>query len=298
MNIDHPNTEHPSTDQLNTDGLGEVTRSLLHDWELSPLSRIAHDGIGVALRVRRRGVTGQAGVAVLRHTDPAAAVPDSTEHIVLRRWAGAGAVRLLAADPARAALLVEDPVPGTDLSSVDLIEGCEVLGGLLPSLAVPAPAQLRTVASVLASLPAELHRASDVLPRRFLEEAVSLARSLADDDTPDRVVPIALDFRSVVAAHREPHLATSGLALAGDPAYAVAAAVWDRSADAARAYRLRAHLRLRIEVVCDVAGIDAVRARAFTVVRTCARIAAAAARGAASTDEVTTAIGIVKAMQG
>lgn len=287
-----------STDHLNTDELDEVTRSLLHDWELSPRSRIAHDGSAVALRVQRRGVTGQAGAALLRHGDPAAGAPDSTEHIVLRRWAGAGAVRLLAADPARVAVLVEDPVPGTDLTSVDLIEGCEVLGGLLCRLAVPAPAQLRTVASLLESMQAELHRASDVLPRRLLEEAVAHARSLADDDTPDRVVPTALDFRTVVAAHREPHLATSGLALAGDPAYAVAAAVWDRDAEAAGAYRLRAHLRLRIEVICDVAGLDAARARAFTVVRTCARIAAAAARGAASTDEVTTAIGIVKAMQG
>ena len=278
------------------DGLDAVTRSLLQEWELSPRGPITHPGSSMALRVQRRGVEGAAGAAVLRRADPA--TTDATEHVVLRRWAGNGSVRLLAADPVRAAVLVEDPAPGVDLTAIDLIEACEVLGGMIGRLAVPAPPQLVGVAEVLTGLPAALHRTPDLLPRRMVDEAIAQARALSQDTGTVLTVPTALDFRSVVTAARQPHLTTSGLALAGDPALAVAAAVWDRPAETARAHRVRTHLRLRVEVICDVAGIDPARARAFTVVRTVARITDLATRGLGSADDVTTAIGIVKAMQG
>lgn len=280
------------------------TRSLLQEWDLRP-GRQIRDGEQVAeLQVTRKGVKGPAGAAVLRTSDPAAGPPQNTEHIVFRRWAGAGAVRLLAADPARGALLLENPATGhdprqTDLRRIDLIEACGHLGALLVRLAVPAPAQLQPVSVVLTAILELLHGAQDVLPRRMIDEAAADARSLLDDgERPLRVAPTALDFRTVQAATREPYLATSGLALAGDPEYAVAGAVWGRPQDAARAHRLRLHLRLRLEVVCDVAGLDERRARAYAFLRTAARIAAAHRDGTATVDQVTDAVATMKAMQG
>ncbi|GAB1640363.1 aminoglycoside phosphotransferase family protein [Krasilnikovia sp. MM14-A1259] len=58
------------------------------------------------------------------------------EPVALRRWAGRGAVRLLAHDPARHALLLERCEPGTPLSAVD----------------GPATARLRAGAAVLRRL--------------------------------------------------------------------------------------------------------------------------------------------------
>lgn len=272
-------------------------QALLHDWQLTPRGSVHRAGSAAALRVSRRGVSGATGAALLRITGRSGS-PESTEHIVLRRWAGAGAVRLLAADPARAALLLEDPAPGTDLTRLDLIEACEHLGALLHRLSIPATAPLPTVGELLAELPRALHDAAEVLPRRMIDEALAQARALGDGAVQARVVPTALDFRTVVSATREPFLTTSGLALSGDPEYAIAAAVWDRAEEAARAHRLRAHLRLRIEVICDVAGLDERRARAYTFIRTAARIAVATRRGTAVAPDVTAAIATLKAMQG
>lgn len=282
----------------------ERTRSLLQEWDLRPGRQIRTGDRVVALQVSRNGVKGPAGAAVLRTSDPAVGPPQNTEHIVFRRWAGAGAVRLLAADPARGALLLENPAPGrdpteADLSRIDLIEACEHLGALLVRLAVPAPAQLQPVSAVLAGIPELLHGAQDVLPRRMIDEAVADARGLLDGgDRALCVAPTALDFRTVLSATREPFLATSGLALAGDPEYAVAGAVWGRGEDAARAHRLRLHLRLRLEVLCDVAGLDERRAREYTFLRTAARIAAAHRDGTATVEQVTDAVATMKAMQG
>ncbi len=91
-------------------------------------------------------------------------------------------MRLLRADPGRRAMLLERLDP-TDLADIWDVEACEVVGGLYADLHVPAPPQLRTLTSYvgrwterLAALPRDAP-----LPRRLVEQAVSLGRELVAD---------------------------------------------------------------------------------------------------------------------
>jgi streptomycin 6-kinase len=59
------------------------------------------------------------------------------EAAALRLWDGAGAIKLLAEDPARHALLLERCVPGAPLADAGEDVALQVLAGLLPRLWVP-----------------------------------------------------------------------------------------------------------------------------------------------------------------
>ena len=86
--------------------------------------------------------------------------------------------------------------------------------------------------------------------------------------------------------------------VAGDPHWAVAPAVWNRWEQALAAPDPGAHLLACLEEVCEAAGLDRDRARAATVVRM-AQNALWAIRDdrTDSEDEITCAVGVVKAMQ-
>ena len=53
----------------------------------------------------------------------------------------------------------------------------------------------------------------------------------------------------------------------GEWEYAVAPVVWNRFEEAAKAHNLRAHVRLRADVVADAAGLDLDRTYAWTFIR-------------------------------
>ena len=96
-----------------------------------------------------------------------------------------GAVQLLRADPRRFALLLER-LHREDLGELWDVEACEIVGGLYERLHVPAPPQLVTLSSCvrrwsdeLAALPRDAP-----LPRRLVEQAVSLGRGFATDEAP------------------------------------------------------------------------------------------------------------------
>ena len=71
------------------------------------------------------------------------------EHLALQHWGGRGAVRLLRADPRRAAMLLERLRPER-LTEVWDLEACEVVAGLYARLHVPAPPQLRPLTTYVA----------------------------------------------------------------------------------------------------------------------------------------------------
>ena len=104
-----------------------------------------------------------------------------------------------------------------------------------------------------------------------------------------------LHYANVLAADREPWLAIDPKALAAEPAFAVAPALWNRWDEALAGHDVRGHLRRRLAIVCEHGGIDEDRARAWTIVREVqnALWATGSADGAA---RVTTAVAIIKAM--
>ena len=267
---------------------------LLHDvageWDLradGPVQELARAAVPV------RTADGQA--ALLEHT------PDGSpyEHLALRAWDGRGAVRLLRADPRRHLLLTERTSPDDDLRSLDAWEACTQVGSLYAVLhraPIPQPPRL---ADLVPRWLEDLERpaVAAAVPRRFADQVRAWAPGLVD---PDEAMPVLLhgDLRpaTVRSAEGQRWLAVAPRPLTGDPAYEVAAVLrpWpgvEASED------LRGDLLERFYAVVDAAGLDEDRARAWVVVRTVVELAATFAAGAASADQVTWAMTVVKAVQ-
>lgn len=278
--------------------LPRLTADLLAEWSLAPDGEPAHGRTALVLPVRTED--GERAVLKAGFPHPEAAA----EHLALRRWGGHGAVRLLRADPHRSALLLERLEP-RDLRILPVDDAVAVVAGLYRRLHVPALAQpprlsdaLRRWAGELAALP----RGAPV-PRRYVEQAASLAAALADDpDVDARLLHGDLHDANVLAGLREPWLAIDPKPWSGDPHWEPAPLLWNRWSAAVATGDLRGALRRRLAVACDVAGLDPDRARDLTVVRVMVNalweIADAGARGAdPDRDWLTRQVAIAKAVQ-
>jgi streptomycin 6-kinase len=274
------------------DGLPGLVRECLQRWELRLDGAARHGVCALVLPVR-----GPSGPAALKLTWPH---PEAThEHLALRYWAGRGAVRLLAADPPRWALLLERLDPDRDLSAEPIFDACATIGSLLAELDRPAPAQLERLSQHASRWAVTLRRARRIVPQRFLDRAAALAEELAADPRADaRMVHTDLHFANVLAGQRESWLAIDPKPLAAEPAFAIAPALWNRWPEAAAAPDTRDHLRRRLEIICETAGIDPDRARAWTLVREAVNAMWAAAQPDAATPaRIDAAVTIMKAMQ-
>jgi streptomycin 6-kinase len=83
--------------------------------------------------------------------------------------------------------------------------------------------------------------------------------------------------------------------MAGDPAFEVAPALWNRADELGSGSQVRWSLRRRLEIICDRAGLDEGRARAWTIVRE-ADNALEVADDPSARDRVSLAVMIIKAM--
>ena len=272
--------------------LPRLLDALLGDWDLRP------DG---ATRWGWRAlvvpVVSPAGPAALKVGWPHPGARH--EHLALRHWAGGGTVRLLRADPTRDALLLERLDPERDLRTIPAPEAGAVVAGLLRELRRPAPPQLSTTAAYAARLAGDLTGDVPGIPRRFVEQARSLAADLAADG--ERNHPMWLlhtDLReaNVLAAQRSPWLAIDPEPLAGDRAFEVARTLRERVGEAGRAGSVRAAIRERFDLVCEQAEIDPDRAQAWTILREVADARAAARAGRADDEQVRRVVTVLKAM--
>jgi streptomycin 6-kinase len=188
------------------------------------------------------------------------------EHLALQHWGGHGAVRLLRADPRRRALLLERLHP-EDLGDRWDVEACEVVAGLYGRLHVPALPQLRTLASWVERWAAplgDLPRDAPI-PRRLVEQTLSLVPDLLADRDDVRIVHGDLHYFNVLAADREPWLAIDPKPMAGDPHYEPAPMLWNRFEELDN--DVRTGVRRRFHTLVDAAGLDEERARDWVVVR-------------------------------
>ena len=192
------------------------------------------------------------------------------EHLALRLWDGDGAVRLLAADPAAYALLLERLDGDRDLTTLPFLDACEVVGGLFTRLDRPATPQLDTLQGRAVRWREQLAEPTPLVPRRFTEQALAALPDLLADAPAMRLVHEDLHDLNVLApldVARGDWLAIDPKPVAGEWAYAVAPVVWNRPDELARAHNLRAHVQLRAAVVGEAAGLDPDRVRAWTFVR-------------------------------
>lgn len=188
------------------------------------------------------------------------------EHLALQTWAGQGAVRLVAADPAHWAMLLEPLMHDRNLDAPGLLEACEVIGGLMRRLDRPATPQFTRLSSAVERWISLCRKGSPLVPRRLTEQAAGLLTDLRNG-CDGRLIHQDLHFQNVLAADREPWLAIDPKPLSGEWAFAIAPVLWNRWDEAVSAHNLRSHLRLRLGLVCEAAGIEEDRAMAWSFVR-------------------------------
>ena len=164
----------------------------------------------------------------------------------------------------------------------------------------PAPPQLRLLSAELVRWQrrlAELPRNAPV-PRRLVEQSLSLARDLAaDDDTDGVLVHTDLHYENVLAADREPWLAIDPKPLSGDPHFEPAPMLWNRWDEVVASGDARDAVRRRFHTLVDTAGLDERRARGWAVLRVVLNAVMELAEPEPDREWITRSITIAKAVQ-
>jgi streptomycin 6-kinase len=196
-----------------------------------------------------------AGDAVLKVNAPSHTEAD-TEADALARWGGEGAVRLLARDDERRALLIERCVPGTRLWDADADE-TEVIAELLPRLQprIDAPHPFTLLAT-------EADRWAEDVPRWYDDAGRPFERALVDlaldtyatvDRSASYLVNQDLHGGNVLAAAREPWLVIDPKPLVGE-----------REIEASGLLRNAEDVSHWLDALAEL-GLDRERARAWGV---------------------------------
>jgi len=243
------------------DGLPSLVRGLYDDWELRPDGWMMHGYTALVVPV----ITAAGKRAMLK-----VAFPDREsehEHLALSHWGGRGAVPLLRADPRRRAMLLAALTDVTLLEAWD-VEACTAVGELYRLLHIPAFNQLRLLSDVTAGWAdalSVLPRSAPV-PRRLVEQALSLARDFATDKATDgTLIHTDLHYANVLMDDAGDWLAIDPKPLSGDPHHEVAPMLWNRFEELRG--DVRAGVRRRFHTIIDTAGLDEDRARDWVVVR-------------------------------
>ena len=189
------------------------------------------------------------------------------EAVALRYWAGQGAVRLVAANPADGQLLLERLDNTRDLQdpAMEAEDACAVMGALLARLHVPAPPMLVRLEDFLAPHFSRMLREPRV-PHRVAQRTTGLARELFASAGEPVLLHTDLHFANVLAGGREPWLAIDPKPLAGPAGFEIQPALRNRMAEMGTGASLRWCVRRRVEVMAEAMGIDLDEARAWSMV--------------------------------
>lgn len=246
---------------------------LLGRWDCEPTEAVTHGQVGIVVPVRRR-YDGTPAVLKISFPHPG----NVHEPDAFAVWEGRGAVRLYERDDARFAMLLErvgegaGANPGADsLADVDDIdEAVTAAGRLARRLAVPAPAGLPRMSSLVAEWECELRdedrELGSPLPARVVAAAIGTVRELGGDQ-PDTLIHGDLHFTNVLRSEREPWLAIDPKGYVGDPAYDSITLLRTRFEPLLTAPDPRAAILRRLAVFADAAEVDRDRARRWAQAR-------------------------------
>jgi streptomycin 6-kinase len=191
------------------------------------------------------------------------------EAAALARWDGDAAIRLLAHDAGRHALLLERCLPGTRLSALDLDTALDVLVAALPRLWKPASAPFRPLGEEAAwwagYLPATWERHGRPFSRRLLDGTLDALRTLPATQGEQVLLHQDLHAGNVLRADREPWLVIDPKPLAGEREFGLAPIV--RSSELGHG---RQHVRHRLDRLSGELGLDRERARLWSLAQTVA----------------------------
>jgi streptomycin 6-kinase len=174
----------------------------------------------------------------------------------LERWGGRGAVRLVAHDRERWALLIERCRPGTQLWALSDDEATKIAAGILQQLWVPADEPFRRLADQAA-------RWGEELPNRPLERALV-------DPTVDFLRQAGPTQRESVLLHQDFHGANVLLSDRGWLAIDAKPLVGEREFDVASLIRDRrpttkANMEWRLDYLVDRLSLDRERTRGWAI---------------------------------
>jgi streptomycin 6-kinase len=241
----------------------QLLQGCVEEWDLRLGDPYELGAAGYAVRVELSDGT----PAVLKLIYPHREAEHEAE--ALRVWDGEGAVRLLAYDEGRWAMLLERCEPGTLLAKAEPDEALAVLIGLLPRLWKHVGAPFRPLADEamwwVDCLPAEWDTAGRPFERRLLDAAIDRLRALADSQGEEVLLHQDLHGDNVLSAKREPWLVIDPKPLAGEREFAVAPIVRDPELGHSRRDVLHRLDRLTAEL-----GLDRDRARGWTIGQTIA----------------------------
>jgi streptomycin 6-kinase len=202
------------------DRLPQVAAECAEQWSLRLGKPFPGSHVSLALPAQ----TADGGDAVLKICLPHRESEHEADALV--RWNGNGAVRLLAYDRERWALLIERCRPGYPLTELGREEALDVLVGLLPRLWVEAAEPFRPLAEEAAwwadYLPAKWMRAGRPFEEALLVAAVGALRELAPSQGEQVLLHQDLHADNVLSAEREPWLAIDPKPLGGEREFGLA----------------------------------------------------------------------------
>ncbi|HEY3556382.1 MAG TPA: aminoglycoside phosphotransferase family protein [Kribbella sp.] len=194
-----------------------------------------------------------------------------SEALALRTWHHDDVVEVLEDDPETSTILLERLRPRTLNDVPGDLEATRILAEILTHLmAVPAPPGVRRLADIAGQMLAD---APAIVPLLVDPAERALTRRLADrmaevlPEPGDRLLHWDLHYENVMAADRQPWLAIDPKPLAGDPAFELMPAVWNRWDDLVETGDLSQAIRDRFGLMLEVTGIDRDRALGWTAGR-------------------------------
>ena len=200
-------------------------------------------------------------------------VESEHEAEALRFWDGQGAVRLLAHDPERRALVVERCRPGNALGyDYDDDESVAVAAGVMrrlwrsPSDDVPWRRLDLQAERWLVEIPERWERHGRPFERRLLDAGLDTLRTLGP--TQDDVVLCHQDLHggNILRAEREPWLAIDPKPIVGERAYDTVALVRDRGPRGLRGLSVDA-VRWRLDALAELLEVDRERMRGWGIAK-------------------------------
>lgn len=189
------------------------------------------------------------------------------EAAALEAWAGEGAVRLLAHDPDRHALLLERCMPGTPLTQAGSAVALDVLIELLPRLWIATDGPFRSLEDEAAwwvgSLADEWARAGRPCDPRLLDAVLEALDVLPPTQGPRVLVNQDLHADNVLRAARQPWLVIDPKPLVGEREFGIAAPV--RGGELGEGRHALVH---RLDRLTEALGLDRDRARRWAMAQT------------------------------